>query len=102
MRTVLSLDSIPLLRKYETLHNVQKGEIRLLFTHPEAFISCKDGKKLFESDFYFHVARGRKPYTQILESGSHPVSYHTTAHKEFLFLLGPLWEGDFSHTQLQR
>ena len=36
----------------ETLHNIQKGEIRLLFTHPEAFISCKDGKKIFQSDLY--------------------------------------------------
>ena len=36
----------------ETLHSIQKGEIRLLFTHPEAFISCKDGRKLFQSDLY--------------------------------------------------
>jgi len=36
----------------ETLNSVQKGEIKLLFTHPEAFISCKDGRKLFQSDLY--------------------------------------------------
>ena len=36
----------------ETLNSIQKAEIKLLFTHPEAFISCKDGTKLFQSDFY--------------------------------------------------
>ena len=38
--------------KNETLHSIQKKEIRRLFTHPEAFISCKDGRKLFQSDLY--------------------------------------------------
>ena len=36
----------------ETLSSVQKGEIKLLFAHPEAFISCKDGRKRFQSDLY--------------------------------------------------
>ena len=36
----------------ETLNSIQNGEIKLLFTHPEAFISCKDGRKLFQSDLY--------------------------------------------------
>ena len=31
---------------------VQKGEFKVLFTHPEAFISCKDGRKVFQSDLY--------------------------------------------------
>ena len=31
---------------------VQKGEFKLLFTHPEAFISCKDGRKVLQSDLY--------------------------------------------------
>ena len=31
---------------------VQEGEFKLLFTHPEAFISCKDGRKVLQSDLY--------------------------------------------------
>ena len=38
--------------EHDTCKSVQNGEVKLLFTHPEAFISCKDGRKLFQSDLY--------------------------------------------------
>ena len=40
------------INEQETLPRVQKGEFKILFTHPEAFISCKDGRKVFQSDLY--------------------------------------------------
>lgn len=31
---------------------IQSGSCRIVFTHPEAFISCKEGRKLLRSDVY--------------------------------------------------
>ena len=40
------------INEQEMVHCVQKGEFKILFTHPEAFISCKVGRKVFQSDLY--------------------------------------------------
>ena len=38
--------------KPELFKCVQEGEFKLLFTHPEAFMRCKDGRKVLQSDLY--------------------------------------------------
>ena len=34
------------------VNSVQKGVYKIVFTHPEAFISCKDGRKIFQTELY--------------------------------------------------
>ena len=36
----------------DKVNSIQKGEFKIVFTHPEAFISCKDGRKIFQTDLY--------------------------------------------------
>lgn len=36
----------------DMLHRLQTGKYKIVYTHPEAFISCRDGRKVFQSDLY--------------------------------------------------